>query len=138
MANLQAYLTFNGNCREAMLFYKKCLGGKLTLQTIDPMKKGEHVPSAVKTAIVHACLKNKFFALQGTDLVDEYPLQRGNAISLLLECNSQAQMKKYFESLSHNGKKGLEPMLTSHGTLLASLTDQFGIQWLLNFQQQHV
>lgn len=135
MANLQAYLTFNGNCREAMLFYKKCLGGRLTLQTIDTVKKNQSVPTSVKNAIVHARLKNKFFVLQGTDLVDEGPLQKGNSISLILECDSKAEMKKYFIKLSHKGKKSLEPMLTSHGTLLASLTDQFGMRWLLNFQQ---
>lgn len=135
MANLQAYLTFNGNCREAMLFYKKCLGGKLTLQTIDTIEKSRTIPPSLKTAIVHACLKNKFFVLQGTDLVDE-SLQKGNAVSLLLECDSKTEMMKYFKRLSYNGEKSLEPMLTSHGTLLASLTDQFGTRWLLNFQQE--
>ncbi len=28
MATLSAYLMFNGNCKEAMEFYKSCLGGK--------------------------------------------------------------------------------------------------------------
>ena len=34
MTQINAYLTFNGNCREAMQFYTDCLGGELYLQTI--------------------------------------------------------------------------------------------------------
>ena len=30
MPTLNPYLTFNGNCREAMTYYKECLGGELT------------------------------------------------------------------------------------------------------------
>lgn len=136
MASIHAYLTFNGNCREAMTFYKQCLGGKLTLQTVSNKKKGEVLPQTVKNAIVHAQLTNKFFVLQGTDLMEEQSLQKGNNISLILECDSRAEMKKYFTKLSQNGKKKIEPMVTDHGVLLAGLTDQFGMQWLLNFQQQ--
>lgn len=119
-----------------MTFYKQCLGGKLTLQTVSKLKNREVLPQTVKNAIVHAQLKNKFFVLQGTDLMEEQSLQKGNNISLILECGSSAEMKKYFTRLSQNGKKNLEPMVTDHGVLLASLTDQFGMQWLLNFQRQ--
>ena len=28
MTHINAYLNFNGNCREAMTFYAECLGGE--------------------------------------------------------------------------------------------------------------
>ena len=34
MAQILAYLKFDGNCREAMTFYKECFGGKLTFNTV--------------------------------------------------------------------------------------------------------
>ena len=34
MTQLNVYLTFDGNCREAMTFYKECLGGELVLNTV--------------------------------------------------------------------------------------------------------
>lgn len=34
MTQINAHLIFSGNYREAMNFYKSCLGGELTLQTI--------------------------------------------------------------------------------------------------------
>lgn len=134
---MQAYFTFNGNCREAMTFYKKCLGGKLTLQTVTRVKENETIHPLVKNVVAHACLKTKFFVLQGTDLMEEQPLQKGNNVSLILECGSKAEMKKYFTKLSQNGKRNLEPMVTDHGVLLAGLTDQFGMQWLLNFRESN-
>lgn len=33
MKELLAYLNFDGNAREAMQFYEKCLGGKLQMMT---------------------------------------------------------------------------------------------------------
>lgn len=33
--DLHAYLTFNGNCREAMTFYQDCLGGELCFQPLE-------------------------------------------------------------------------------------------------------
>ena len=37
MAQLNPYLNFDRNCREAMNFYKDCLGGELFLQTVGEM-----------------------------------------------------------------------------------------------------
>jgi PhnB protein len=34
MTQIHAYLSFNGNCREAMTFYRDCIGGELMLQPI--------------------------------------------------------------------------------------------------------
>jgi PhnB protein len=42
MTQINSYLTFNGNCQEAMIFYQKCLGGELTFQTVgeSPLSAG--------------------------------------------------------------------------------------------------
>jgi PhnB protein len=34
MAQIITYLKFDGNCREAMNFYKSCFGGELTFNTV--------------------------------------------------------------------------------------------------------
>jgi PhnB protein len=34
MTEINPYLNFNGSCREAMNFYKECLGGELTLMAV--------------------------------------------------------------------------------------------------------
>jgi len=49
---INGYLTFNGNCREAMNFYKKCLGGELTFQTIGDSPLSEKMNSKMQNAIL--------------------------------------------------------------------------------------
>ena len=65
MTQISAYLNFNGNCREAMTFYKNCLGGELSLQTVEgsPMEAG--CPAGVKHQILHSSLTKKWFDIDG-------------------------------------------------------------------------
>jgi PhnB protein len=42
MAQLNPYLNFDNNCREAMNFYKYCLGGELKLQTVAKCRQWLH------------------------------------------------------------------------------------------------
>jgi PhnB protein len=48
MTQINSYLTFNGNCREAMNFYKDCLGGELNLQTIAESPLADKMPAQMK------------------------------------------------------------------------------------------
>ena len=45
MTNINAYLNFNGQCREAMTFYQQCLGGELVMQKISESPMAARVPS---------------------------------------------------------------------------------------------
>jgi PhnB protein len=81
---INPYLTFNGNCREAMLFYQHCFGGDLVFQTIDQSPLSEKMPQKMKALILHASLNNGNAPLMGTDLVPNGGLIRGNAVSLVL------------------------------------------------------
>jgi PhnB protein len=54
MTQINSYLTFNGNCREAMNFYKDCLGGELNLQTIAESPLADKMPAQMKECILHA------------------------------------------------------------------------------------
>jgi PhnB protein len=35
MKNINAYINFNGKCREAMTFYKDCIDGELKMMTVE-------------------------------------------------------------------------------------------------------
>jgi len=57
MAQIISHLTFNGNCREAMMFYKKCFGGSVTFQTVGESLVSAKIPEKVKGCILQAILK---------------------------------------------------------------------------------
>ncbi|HWV74114.1 MAG TPA: VOC family protein [Pseudosphingobacterium sp.] len=130
--NIYAYLTFNGNCKEAMTFYKHCLGGKLVLQTIRECPLSKNLPEDIKNIVLHATLTNENFVLIGTDLVEEEGLVKGNSLSLMLYCSSEENIKSYFNKLSVGGRQ-TQPLIRNHyGILFGNLVDRYGNHWLLN------
>lgn len=132
MPSLHTYLTFNGNCREAMLFYQKCLGGEVSFQTIGDTKSAAHLPEKTHRYILHAVLRKEHFQLAGTDIVSDDGLIKGNAVSILLQCNSDKELRTYFKLLSAGGKTELKISKTDEGNLSANLCDKYGVHWYLH------
>ena len=131
--NIASYLTFNGNCREAMLFYQECLGGQLEFQTLGDSPLGAHLPEEVRNCILHSTLTKGSLVLMGTDMVDEEGLSRGNAVSLCLQCNSEKEIRTCYELLGRQKESGRPLEQTFWGALFGDLTDRFGNRWLLNY-----
>ncbi len=131
MSQLITYLSFNGNCRDAMHFYQHCLGGELYLQTIGDTPVADGLPEEVRGCILHSFLKKDGLVLMGTDMVGDETLVQGNAMSILLECSSRQEMLRYFEKLSEGANKSRGIEQTHWGALFGSLTDKFGYRWLL-------
>ena len=139
MTQINAYLTFNGKCREAMMFYWACLDGELTFQTIGESPLADKMPPKMKDSILHATLKKDTLVLMGTDCVPQPGLIKGNSVSLSLHCCSEEEIKIFYEKLSGGGASTYPLQDTFWGALFGGLTDKFGNHWLLNFDknQQH-
>lgn len=132
---LNPYLTFNGNCREAMIFYQECLGGELYFQTIGQSPLSNRMPKQVKDSILHSMLTKDHLVLMGSDMVSENGLVKGNNVSLSLNCNSEVEIKTCYAKLSSGGKAN-HPLENSFwGALFGDLTDKFGNHWILNFNR---
>jgi PhnB protein len=133
---INSYLTFNGNCREAMMFYKNCLGGELVFQTIGESPISDKMPAKMKNYILHSTLKKDKLVLLASDMASEKGLIKGNAVSLMLDCNSEAEIKEYYKKLSEGGEQTHPLENTFWGALFGNLTDKFGNNWLLHFKEQ--
>ena len=136
MTIINSYLTFNGNCSEAMQFYHKCLGGELNFQTIVESPLCEKMPVKMKKCILHSTLTNKNLILMGSDMVSEKGLLKGNAISLMLNCNSEKEIKVYYKKLSKGGDQTHPLVDTFWNALFGGLTDKYGNHWLLNYDKK--
>jgi PhnB protein len=138
MAQINTYLTFNGNCREAMTFYQECLGGELNFQTIGESPLADKMPPLMKDGILHSTLTNGALLIMASDMVSEQGLIRGNAVSLMLNCSSEAEVRAFYEKLSSSGKATHTLENSFWGALFGDLTDKFGNNWLLHFDKnQH-
>lgn len=136
MKTIHSYLTFNGNCREAMQFYQNCLGGELSFQTIGESPLSEKMPERMKKCILHSELKNEKMVLFGSDMVAEKGLIKGNTISLALLCKSEKEIKDCYQKLSTGGEQTHPLEETYWGALFGGLKDKYGNNWLLNFKKK--
>jgi PhnB protein len=136
MTQINSYLTFNGNCREAMNFYASCLGGELSFQTIGDSPLADKMPEKMRGCILHATLTNDAFTIMASDMVADKGLIIGNAVSLMLDCSSEEDIRIFYDKLSAGGIAS-HPLENSFwGALFGDLTDQFGNQWLLHYQKK--
>ena len=132
---IHSYLTFNGNCREAMTFYQNCLGGELTFQTVGESPLSEQMPQKMRECILHATLTKSPLVLMASDIVNGTGLIKGNNISLSLQCSSEEEITLCYSKLSAGGTAN-HPLEDSFwGALFGGLTDKFGNHWLLSFDK---
>jgi PhnB protein len=135
MTQINAYLRFGGNCREAMTFYKECLSGELTMQTVGESPIASQMPPASHKGIMHATLKKDGLVLLGSDMVGPEGVVKGNAIVLLLDCSSAEEIKTYFARLSAGGQVTYPLKTEFWGATFGQLTDKFGVDWMLNYDK---
>lgn len=129
MNRLITHLSFNGNCREAMSFYQKCLGGELVLQTLGESQGKSEIPEEFAKYILHASLTHGDIILVGTDLTDQ-PYAKGNDIGMLLEFDCENQLRDIYTRLLEGGRATYPLTLSIWGKLVGGLTDRYGNQWL--------
>lgn len=133
---LNSYLSFNGNCREAMNFYQQCLGGDLVFQTIGDSPLADKMPAFIKQHILHATLISGKVIIMATDMVSEKGLMKGNAVSLMLDCTSEEELRNCYMKLADGGDATHPVHVSFWGALFGNLTDKYGNQWLLHFDSR--
>lgn len=133
---INAYLTFDGNCSEAMTFYKECFGGELMMQKVGETPVCDEMPPDSHDKIMHAFLKNNDLILMASDRMQEDPLVRGNTITLSINCESDEQINDLFAKLSAGGKVVMPLADQFWGAKFGVLTDKYGMDWMLNFQKE--
>jgi PhnB protein len=131
MALIQAYLGFNGNCKEAMQFYQSCFGGDLTIQTIAESAVAKELPAEVQSNVLHSFLQKDDFMLLGSDMAQNtIPSQ---TVSLMIQCTSLEEIQDYFAKLAAGGKITAPLNNSFWGSTFGHLTDKYSINWLLNY-----
>lgn len=139
MTQVNAYLNFDGNCREAMNFYKECLGGELNMQTVEGSPIEDQCPAAMKHQILHASLAKDELLLMGSDMKEPgESFTKGNNIALSLNCSSDEEIKTFFSNLSKDGKVSHPLKKEFRGATFGVLTDKYGIRWMLNYDKNQV
>jgi PhnB protein len=136
MAQLIPYLSFSGNCREALHFYQSCFGGELNLMRFADSPMASHLPAEAQEAIIHGTLTTPTFLIQASDAGSfRGPLTLGNQVAIAVDCASEEEIDTLFAQLSEGGTV-VDPLANMFwGGKFGALTDRFGIKWLFNYQR---
>lgn len=143
MATANTYLNFNGNCEEAFNFYKSVFGGEFSyIGRFSEMPDSEEykVPEADKNKIMHVGLPIGTTTLMGSDTGGEWApsFVQGNNFSISITADSKQEADKLFHALVEGGKITMPLDKTFWGDYFGMLTDKFGINWMVSFnEQQH-
>lgn len=133
MKGFITYLNFDGNAREAMTFYQKCLGAELEIQTFKDAKMD--APKGAESRVMHARLAKGSAVLMASDTMPGTPYKQGNNFSITIECDGIPEEEKLFTAFSEGGKVTMPLQDTFWGARFGMLTDKFGVTWMFNAEQ---
>ncbi|PID00671.1 MULTISPECIES: VOC family protein [unclassified Sporosarcina] len=136
---IDIYLTFNGNCREAVEFYTE------VFETEEPniMTFGDQspnpeypLPEEAKNLIMHTRLAIEGSTVMFSDTFPGSPFTLGNNISLAYQCTEEKKLQTIYEKLKEGGTVGMELQETFWANLYGSVTDKFGVIWQLSVNKE--
>ncbi|MDQ0954676.1 PhnB protein [Streptomyces phaeochromogenes] len=132
-SRLNPYISFDGDARQALEFYKEVLGGTLALNTFGESGMADS-PEADK--IMHGMLETPSgFTLMGADTPPGMAYTAGGNFSVSLSGDDEAELRGYWEKLSAGGTVAVPLEKQMWGDVFGMCTDRFGIPWMVNISE---
>lgn len=131
-SKLNPYISFEGNAREAMEFYKSVFGGQLDISTFGEAGMTDH--DVEPDQLMHAALTaDNGITIMGADT----PLSMrqpsgGSNISISLSGDNEEELTGYYNKLIEGGQVRQPLEKASWGDTFGMCADKFGIFWMVN------
>jgi len=134
---INAYVIFNGNCRQAVEFYAEVFQTSkpqiVTYGEGSPDDAEFSLPEEFKSKVMHTELIIDGSTVMFSDAYPGKPFVAGNNISLTLGTTDLDVVKHAFSRLAEGGTITMELQETSWSKYYGMLTDKFGIEWQFNY-----
>ena len=131
-SQLNPYLNFNGNARQAMEFYRDVFGGELAINTFGEL--GADGPDADR--VMHSQLETDAgYTLMGADVTSTMEYQPMAGASVSLSGDDSDRLHGYWDRLSASGSVTMPMAKQAWGDEFGMCTDGFGVPWLINISQ---
>ena len=129
-SRLNPYISFDGDAREALEFYKSVFGGELSLSTFGELG-GEDTPNPDK--IMHGMIEtDSGFTLMCADTPPGMEHDPGNNFAVSLSGDDGDELRGYWEQLSGDGIVTVALEKQAWGDEFGMCVDRFGISWMVN------
>jgi PhnB protein len=130
---LNPYISFDGNARQAMDFYKSVFGGSVALNTFGESGAQD---SSNADKIMHSILEtDNGFTLMGSDTPPGMEYNPGNDIAVSLSGDDANELRGYWEKLSDGGTVLVALEKQMWGDEFGMCVDRFGVNWMVNISQ---
>ncbi|MBT9464226.1 VOC family protein [Hydrogenophaga sp.] len=130
---LCAYMSYDGDCADAMKFYAQVLGAKLeALITYGDMPGEMPVPAEHASRVMHAYLVHPDFALMAGDAPPGVPFAGIQGCMLAITYPTVAEATRVFNALADGGKVTMPLAETFWADTFGMVTDRFGTPWGIN------
>ncbi len=132
MASVTPYLTFAGNCEEAIQFYADVLDGDIVAM----QRYGEsplETPAEFADKILHCVLAAEDVIIMASDAMPGQSVATGNAVSLSLDFESPDEQTDVFDALAVGGTVTMPLQETFWGARFGMVVDKYGTSWMLNY-----
>lgn len=118
------FITFSGNCEQALKFYQSCFGGTLQLDLLE-----QALPGFNQSPLVSGRLQSERIDIYGSDLVPDEGRKIGNHMAVYLRCSNFDERNQLIKKL----ELGKAHRFTSpiDEPKLIEITDAFGVRWVL-------
>lgn len=124
------YISFEGNCREAMNFYKEALGGELHIMNFEDAPNES--PKGYEKKVMHSELRSGDLVVMGADCPPEHSCGKQGNISILIDADNIEKAKCMFEKLSEGGVVHMPFEKTFWASGFGAFADKFGVFWSIN------
>ncbi|WP_430785858.1 VOC family protein [Actinoplanes sp. G11-F43] len=129
-SRLNPYLSFDGQAREAVEFYRSVLGGDLKINTFGEFGAPE---PAARDLVMHAQLDTpEGYTLMASDTPPGMDYKPGENITVSLSGDDGALLRGYWEGLSAGAEIRVPLEKQMWGDEFGQLVDRFGISWMVN------
>ena len=140
MALINPYIHFNGNAEEAFTFYKSVFGGAFAkiMRYKDLSSPEFPVAENDENRIMHITLPiGKSNALMGSDVLEIMGnvTENDNRNTISISAESREEADKLFNGLSAGGQIEMPISDGPLGSYFGMFADKFGVQWMLDFNQ---
>jgi PhnB protein len=131
---IQPYLFFNGNCEEAVEFYRKALDAEVEMmmrykESPEPPPPGM-VPPGSENKIMHISFRIGETRVMASDNCAEKSDFQGFSLSLTVP--SEADTDRVFGALADGGQVQMPLGKTFWSPRFGMLTDRFGVGWMIS------
>ncbi|MBU2664356.1 VOC family protein [Actinoplanes bogorensis] len=130
-SQLNPYLTFNGNAREAMEFYHSVFGGELKVNTFGEF--GAPDP-AIADKVMHAMLTTeRGYVLMASDAAPGMgEAKAGDTMTVSLSGDPGEGLEEAWDKLADGGNVTMPFEKQMWGDVYGQLVDKFGTPWMVD------